>query len=107
MADQKPAWLKRAMNPSTPTTDANETVRTLDFEQDGVSYIAPTIRMGQDGLIRLSASEAIEKALELGDAMRVPEGISPTEFSKSISDMIGASRKHRGRKAGGSSEKGG
>lgn len=107
MADQKPAWLKRAMNPSTPTTDANETVRTLDFEQDGVSYIAPTIRMGQDGLIRLSASEAIEKALELGDAMRVPEGISPTEFSKSISDMIGASRKHRGRKAGGSNEKGG
>lgn len=103
MADQ-PAWLKRAMNPNTPTTKNNETVRTVDFEQDGVSYLAPTLRMGKDGLRRMSVDEAIDEAIRLGDAMKVPEGISPAEYSKSISDMINTARKHRGRKANRSAE---
>ena len=103
VADQ-PAWLKRAMNPNTPTTKNNETVRTVDFTMDGASYIAPTLRMGKDGLRRMSADEAINKAIRLGDAMKVPEGISPAEYSKSISDMINTARKHRGRKANRSAE---
>lgn len=103
--DNQPAWLKRAMNPNTPTTDKNETVRTIDFDMDDVTYVAPTLRMGKDGLRRLSNKEAIDEAIRRGDAMRVPEGMTGTEFSRFISDTINDARKHRGRQAGSSAEK--
>jgi len=103
--DNQPAWLKRAMNPNTPTTDKNETVRTIDFEMDDVMYVAPTLRMEKDGLRRLSNKEAIDEAIRRGDAMRVPEGMTGTEFSRFISDTINDARKHRGRQAGSSAEK--
>jgi len=40
-----------------------------------------------------------------GDAIRVPDGMTGTEFSKELSVLIGQARKHRGRKANGSAEK--
>lgn len=103
--DNQPAWLRRAMNPNTPTTDGNETVRTVDFEIDGVTYVAPTLRMGKDGLVRLTRKEAEDEAIRRGDAIPVPEGMTGTEFSKLISDTINDARKHRGRPAGQSAEK--
>lgn len=99
-----PTWLRRAMNPDTPTTYANETVRTIDFEIDGKLYVAPTIRREKEGLVRLSDSEAEAEAIRRGDAIPVPEGMTGKEFSDLISDQINSSRKHRGRKANGSSE---
>lgn len=103
--DNQPAWLKRAMNPNTPTTDKNETVRTIDFEMDGVVYVAPTLRMGKNGLVRLSRKEAEDEAIRRGDAIPVPKGMTGTEFSNLISDTINDARKHRGRSAGSSAEK--
>ena len=105
MDENQPAWLKRAMNPNTPTTSKNETVRTIHFTTDEGTYIAPTLRMGKDGLKRLSNKEAIDEAIRRGDAMRVPEGMTGTEFSNFISNTIDDARKHRGRKAGSSAEK--
>ena len=105
MDENQPAWLKRAMNPNTPTTSKNETVRTIYFTTDEGTYIAPTLRMGKDGLKRLSNKEAIDEAIRREDAMRVPEGMTGTEFSRFISDTIDDARKHRGRKAGSSAEK--
>jgi len=102
---KRPAWLARAMDPSTPTTYANETVRTISFEQDGIEYVAPTIRRDKEGLSKLSAEEAIKEAIRRGDAIRVPNGMTGTEFSKELSVLIGQARKHRGRKANGSAEK--
>ena len=99
-----PTWLRRAMDPDTPTTYANETVRTIDFEQDGRLFVAPTIRREKEGLSRLSDSEAVDEAIRRGDAIPVPKGMTGPEFSKLISDQINSSRKHRGRKANGSSE---
>lgn len=103
--DNQPSWLKRAMNPNTPITDGNETVRTIDFEIDGVLYIAPTLRMGKDGLKRFTRKEAEDEAIRRGDAMRVPDGMTGTEFSNFVSDTINDARKHRGRQAGSSAEK--
>jgi hypothetical protein len=87
------------MDPSTPTTYANETIRTVSFEQDGVEYVAPTIRREKEGLSRLSDEKAIKEAVVRGDAIRVPKGMSGTEFSKELSKMVEQARIHRGRKA--------
>ena len=96
---KRPAWLTRAMDPSTPTTYANETIRTVSFEQDGIEYVAPTIRREKEGLSRLSDEKAIKEAVVRGDAIRVPKGMSGTEFSKELSKMVEQARIHRGRKA--------
>ena len=94
--DKLPSWLKRSLDPTTPMTDDNETMRTIDVEIDGKMYLIPTIRMGEDGkLYKLKDKEAIKKAKELGDALLVPEGIDPTEFSKTLSDIV-PQRKARG-----------
>ena len=95
-------WLFRAMDPSTPTTESGETVRTVDYEQDGVTYVAPTLRMVDGKLKRYSAKAAIAEAIKRGDGMRVPAGMSGTEFSQALSKRIG---KARGRSAQSSAEK--
>ena len=97
-------WLMRAMNPSTPTTSDNETVRTISYEQDGVSYLVPTIRMVDGKLKRYNDKDAINEAIKRKDGIRVPDSMNPTEFSKLISERIGTAR---GRKAERSSEKNG
>ena len=95
-------WLYRAMDPSTPTTKGNETVRTVDYEIDGVTYVAPTLRMIDGKLKRYSTDDAIAEARRRGDGMRVPKGLSGTEFSNLLSKRI---EKARGRPAGQSAEK--
>jgi len=95
-------WLIRAMTPSTPTTFDNETVRTISYEQDGVAYLAPTIRMIDGKLKRFEDKQAIDEAIRRKDGIRVPDGMNSTEFSKLISERIGTAR---GRKAASSVEK--
>jgi len=95
-------WLYRAMDPSTPATEEGETVRTVDYEQDGVTYVAPTLRMVDGKLKRYSTNDAIDEAIKRGDGMRVPEGMTGTEFSQALSKRIG---KARGRSAQSSAEK--
>jgi hypothetical protein len=97
----EPKWLFRAMDPSTPTTENNETVRTVDYEQDGKRYIAPTIRMVDGELKTYSVEEAIDLAIKNNDALEVPNGMDPSEFSKLISERIGTAR---GRRATNSAE---
>ena len=47
------SWFKRAIDKSTPTTEANETIRTSSFEQDGKIYLVPTMRIIDGKLTRL------------------------------------------------------
>ena len=70
--DPKPAWLLRAMDPSTPTTERNETVRTASsyVEDLGGEVLYPTIRMGEQGLYR--PEDPLQEALNLGDFILVP-----------------------------------
>lgn len=97
----EPKWLFRAMDPSTPTTENNETVRTVDYEHDGKMYVAPTIRMVDGKLKTYSVEEAINLAIKNNDALEVPNGMNPSEFSKLISERIGTAR---GRRATNSAE---
>ena len=60
-----PSWLLRALNPNTPMTDDNETMKTIDVEIDGKIYLVPTIRMNDKGeLYKLTDKEAVDKAKE-------------------------------------------
>ena len=95
-------WLYRAMDPSTPTTKDNETVRTVDYEVDGVMYVAPTLRMIDGKLKRYDTQKAIDEAIKRGDGMRVSKGMTGSEFSSLLSERIGTAR---GRKASESAEK--
>ena len=62
-----PSWLTRALNPSTPNTKGNETVRTTSFEYEGKEILVPTIRMIDGKLTRLSSKDAFEEALKKKD----------------------------------------
>ena len=87
--DKLPSWLKRSLDPTTPMTDDNETMKTIDVEIDGKIYLVPTIRMNDKGeLYKLTDKEAVDKAKELGDGLLVQEGRNATEFSKALSDAI-------------------
>jgi hypothetical protein len=103
-----PAWLARALNPLTPTTEANETVKTKSFysEELGGEILVPTIRMGEDGnLYRPDDPEG--EALNKGDYILIPGPNNEetyniaTEISKNISDMIGEARQPKNYQEGG------
>lgn len=84
----RPAWLKRALDPSTPTTKDKETVRTMSV--DGKLF--PTIRMIDGKLVRLSADEAYEMAMKKGDYIQLKDDSEATKVSKEISSLIGKAR---------------
>ena len=94
-------WLFRAMDPTTPITEDNETVRTVDYEYDGNLYLAPTLRLVDGKLKKYSVDDAIKEAIKRNDGLKIPEGMSPSEFSKLLSERIGTAR---GRKASKSAE---
>ena len=94
-----PAWLERALDPSTPNTEANETVKTENsyFEDIGAEIIYPTIRMGDDGKL-YRPDNPMEEAIKNNDFI-VVEG-PPTketaekamQISKQISNQIQQAR---------------
>ena len=103
-----PAWLARAMDPSTPTTEARETVRTTSFysEDLGGEVLVPTIRMGEDGKL-YRPDDPIGEALNRGDYLLIPgpnneeTQAAATEVSINISNMIGEARSPKNYQAGG------
>jgi len=92
--DPKPAWLLRAMDPSTPATERNETARTASnyVEDLGGEILYPTIRMGEQGLY--TPEDPLQEALDLGDFILIPgppgaeTAALATELSKYISDIL-------------------
>ena len=94
-----PAWLDRALDPTTPTTENNETVRTENnyFDDIGAEIIYPTIRMGEDGSL-YKPEDPMQVAIDNSDYI-VVEGPpnketseKATQISKSISRQIEQSR---------------
>ena len=85
-------WFERAADKSMPTTEANETVRTASFEQDGVIYLVPTIRMNDDGKL-FRPENPLQYAIDRGDFLTgfETEG-EAKDFSQMISTMIGMNR---------------
>ena len=94
-----PTWLTRALDPTTPTTENNETVRTENnyFDDIGAEIIYPTIRMGEDGSL-YKPEDPMQMAIDNSDYIFV-EGPPnqetanmATQVSKQISDQINAAR---------------
>jgi len=85
-------WFERAADKSMPTTEANETVRTASFEQDGVIYLVPTIRMNDEGKL-FRPENPLQYAIDRGDFLTgfETEG-EAKDFSQMISTMIGMNR---------------
>ena len=85
-------WFERATDKSMPTTEANETVKTASFEQDGVIYLVPTIRMNDEGKL-FRPENPLQYAIDRGDFLTgfETEG-EAKDFSQMISTMIGMNR---------------
>ena len=85
------AWFKRAINKNTPTTEANETIRTASFEQDGKIYLVPTIRLIDGKLTKIK--NPLQYALDKGDFLTgFKNEEEATEFSKTISNVVDMKR---------------
>ena len=86
------SWQKRALDPDSPTTKDNETVRTTSSEYRGKEILYPTIRMIDGKLKKLSDKEAKQYALVKNDYI---EFVSPNQaeaWSKSFSNLINDTR---------------
>lgn len=94
-----PAWFERALDPSTPTTEDQETMRTAStyVEDLGGEVIYPTIRMNKAGRL-FKPKDALKSAMKNGDYILVkgPAGeetaMKATELSKRMSAAVAKSR---------------
>ena len=84
-------WIKRALDPSTPTTEAMETVRTASGEYQGKEILFPTIRMINGKLINLG-NKAMDYAIEKQDFITFNTPDEAKAFSTGLSDMIDLAR---------------
>ena len=86
-------WMQRALDPNSPMTKDNESVRTTSSEYRGKEILYPTIRMIDGKLKKLSDEEAKQYALVNRD---YKEFVSPNQaeaWSKSFSNLIDSNRK--------------
>ena len=98
MPKEYPAWLQRAMDPSTPMTEGNETVRTASSysEELGGEVLFPMIRMNEQGQLKRfnDWQEAYRAAMDAKDYILIPgpadesTGKKATALSKYISDVL-------------------
>ena len=84
-------WIKRALDPSTPTTEAMETVKTRSGEYQGKEILFPTIRMINGKLINLG-EKAMDYAIEKGDFITFNTPQEADAFSIGLSNMIDMAR---------------
>ena len=91
---KRPAWLKRALNPNTPTTVARESIRTRSTGiGEGREILFPTIRMVKGKLVKYSPEEAEKIALKKKDFIEFNTPAEATTFSKGLSKYISQLRK--------------
>ena len=86
------AWIKRALNPNTPTTVARETVRTSSTEYNGKEILFPTIRLIDGKLKKFSRQDAFKIAVEKKDFISFNTPAEATAYSKGLSGMINMAR---------------
>ena len=93
-APKRPAWLKRALNPNTPTTVAKESIRTASSGVgEGREILYPTIRMIDGELQQLTNKEAMDLAIKKGDYVEYDSIEEAEKASKKLSEHIGKERK--------------
>tara|TARA_R100001015_G_C4470915_1_gene54624 strand:- start:132 stop:440 length:309 start_codon:yes stop_codon:yes gene_type:complete len=85
---KQPAWMKRALNPNTPMTEARETIQTISID----GRLFPTVRMIDGKLKKLSVDDAYNMAMEKKDFIEFDTDKAATSFSKMLSKMVGKKR---------------
>ena len=86
---ERPAWLSRALDPSTPMTESLETVRTASID----GRLFPTIRLVEGELVRYPTIEdAYQASLDKKDFIQFKNDDEATSFSKLLSQMIANKR---------------
>ena len=102
--DNPPTWMKRALDPSTPTTEAYESVRTMSapLNQRGLGgqwMVFPSVRTIKGQLMRAdNEDEAKDWAMDKKDFMVFDTKGEAELFSHRFSDMIGQSRNDHAKK---------
>jgi len=88
----KIAWVQRALDPSTPTTEAKESIRTASGEYKGKEILFPTIRMINGVLVNLPKNNInpMDYAIEKNDFITFNSPEEATAFSKQLSGYIGS-----------------
>lgn len=87
-----PPWLKRALDPSSPTTKDNESVRTASNEYKGKEILFPTIRIENGKLKKYSPKKAMQIALIKEDFLTFDSIEEADAYSKQLSEQIGKNR---------------
>jgi hypothetical protein len=86
------SWIKRALDPNTPTTVAKETVKTASSEFNGKEILFPTIRLIDGKLKKFSLKDAFNIAIEKKDFISFNTPVEATAYSKGLSGMINVAR---------------
>jgi len=95
VAERNFGWVARALDPTTITTQDNETVRsaTSQHSKTGDWIVYPTIRSVDGKLVKLDDGLAKRRAEELGDFITFDDLEEAEEFSKNLSNKIGEKRR--------------
>ena len=83
-------WVKRALDPSTPTLDG-KSIFTQSNEYQGKEILYPTIRMIEGKLVDLG-DKAMEYAIQKGDYVSFDTPEQANVVAKMISEAAGMAR---------------
>jgi len=87
LPEEYPKWLQRALDPSTPTTKWNETVKTTVYGSDNNTILVPSIRMNSKGKL-FNPKDPLQAAIDAEDFIPVEGGIEQANrLSKYISNV--------------------
>tara|TARA_B100001094_G_scaffold196362_1_gene190285 strand:+ start:752 stop:1066 length:315 start_codon:yes stop_codon:yes gene_type:complete len=98
ISTKKPRWLMRALNPRSPMTENNETVKLISYD----NRVAPTIiRIGTRGkgkFVKLTNEEAIKRANKNNTFLEFATNKQAEKFAKNFSNIIPNTFKNKPRR---------
>ena len=93
-------WLDRALDPTSQTTEENESVRTMTFgpDDEGKFILAPSIRQettpeGEKHLVKLEDQDVYDRALVEDDYLLFDTQEEADTYGQQLSDTIGQLRR--------------
>ena len=94
-AEKGSAWVRRALNPLTETTDKNETIRSATDKHSvtGEYIVYPTIRSIGGKLVTLDRKAAKKQSESLNDFISFESLAEAERFSRGLSDEISNRRR--------------
>jgi len=83
-------WYQRNLQDGATRTKDYESQLTMTVEQDGITYLVPTIRWNEDGtqMTEITEENAFDYAMEQGDALVVKDNAQGTRISNYMSRTL-------------------